>query len=159
MRDVLGLLFSPDDIEHGLIRSNRPHPSTPQRTTYFNVLDPRSRLSVPYFDPRIHFILNCGARSCPPIQVLTGDPNEALRLAAAAYMQSEIRFENGNDIFIFLLIASCQYSRATGIVVMNVMISNMFRCFVSAQTIVLVCTRFWTRFDESNSNIIQLFIF
>jgi glutaredoxin len=88
-----GYDFSPDDIEHGLIRSNRPHPSTPHRSSFFDLNDPREQYRVPYFDARIHFILNCGARSCPPIQILGENPKEALKLAAAAYLASEIRFD------------------------------------------------------------------
>lgn len=52
--------FSLDDIEHGILRSNRVHPS--KKITFFSDSDPRMKLRVRTFDPRIHFALNCGAR-------------------------------------------------------------------------------------------------
>ena len=39
----------------------------------FNHNDPRLKYTVKEFDPRIHFALNCGASSCPPISVYTPD--------------------------------------------------------------------------------------
>ena len=51
--------FSLDDIEHGILRQNaRPR---------FEKQDDRFQLMVEQVDPRIHFALNCGALSCPPI--------------------------------------------------------------------------------------------
>ena len=37
----------------------------------FEDKDPRSKVALSELDPRIHFALNCGARSCPPIRVYT----------------------------------------------------------------------------------------
>jgi len=58
-------LFSADDIEHGILRGNlRPwfYPFKP-----FGVRDPRRDLIITPVDPRIHFSLVCGSRSCAPI--------------------------------------------------------------------------------------------
>ena len=60
-----GLRFSADDIEHGVLRQNRPHPLLPLRP--FPPGDLRLEFKVERFDPRIHFSLVCGSRSCPPI--------------------------------------------------------------------------------------------
>lgn len=39
-------------------------------------------------DKRIHFALNCGAKSCPPIKLFTPDTlEEGLQSAAAAFCQ------------------------------------------------------------------------
>ena len=84
-----GVDFSPDDIEHGVLRASAPHPSS-GRSSYFSEDDPRLGLCMSAIDPRLHFLLNCGARSCPPIQVLSGDPEQALRLAAASYLDQEV---------------------------------------------------------------------
>jgi hypothetical protein len=62
---VGGMRFSADDIEHGLLRANAAHPALPGR--HFGAADPRQRLAMPTLDPRVHFALVCGARSCPPI--------------------------------------------------------------------------------------------
>lgn len=89
--NIGGLLFSPDDIEHGILRANYAHPSRKNESaSYFNASDPRRELSLSALDPRIHFVLNCGAGSCPPISVLGNDPSRALTLAAAAYLGGAI---------------------------------------------------------------------
>ena len=61
-----GLFFTPDDIEHGILRSNRPHPLFPFKP--FPHLDQRRNLIVSSFDYRIHFALFCSSASCPPIE-------------------------------------------------------------------------------------------
>lgn len=53
-----------DDMEHGVLRGNRPHPST--STIMFGANDPRLHLTVQP-DHRIHSALNCGAASCPAL--------------------------------------------------------------------------------------------
>ena len=53
-------LFSLDDIEHGVLRSNRLHPT--KKMQFFSPDDPRIKFCVKKFDPRIHFALNCGAK-------------------------------------------------------------------------------------------------
>ena len=71
--------------------------------------DPRLGLCIPAdrCDPRIHFVLNCGARSCPPVRVLAGSEREieaGLAAAAAAYLGSEVkvRGEGGENRAITL---------------------------------------------------------
>ena len=61
-----GLFFSPDDIEHGILRSNKSHPLLPWKQ--FSKHDRRNQLIIKKFDPRIHFSLVCGASSCPPVE-------------------------------------------------------------------------------------------
>jgi hypothetical protein len=63
--------FSLNDMEHGVLRGNL-RPPTPLSSTPFAPDDPRVAVSV-ILDPRIHFALNCGARSCPPISVYKAD--------------------------------------------------------------------------------------
>ncbi|NEX14110.1 MAG: glycoside hydrolase family 15 [Prosthecochloris sp.] len=58
--------FSPDDIEHGILRKNRHHPAFMLRP--FSPFDSRLPLMVETFDPRIHFALVCASSSCPPIE-------------------------------------------------------------------------------------------
>jgi len=81
-----GLLFTPDDIEHGILRANRGHPRRlllPQ----FAPWDRRRRLVVRPMDRRVHFALNCGAASCPPIRHYeAGKLDEQLDLAAQAFV-------------------------------------------------------------------------
>ena len=39
----------------------------------FSDSDPRHKMALTSLDPRIHFALNCGASSCPPIRIYTED--------------------------------------------------------------------------------------
>jgi hypothetical protein len=95
--NIGGHSFSPDDIEHGILRCNRPHPKS-TLSSHFPQGDSRAALSLSYLDPRLHFILNCGAESCPPIQVLSGDPEEALIAAARAYLDHAIRVDDSKKL-------------------------------------------------------------
>ncbi|MCX6179618.1 MAG: glycoside hydrolase family 15 protein, partial [Chlorobiales bacterium] len=61
-----GFFFTPDDIEHGILRQNRPHPLFPFKP--FSNSDPRRFFMVRTFDYRIHFALVCAASSCPPVE-------------------------------------------------------------------------------------------
>lgn len=60
-------VFTPDDIEHGILRGNRKPPYALSRL--FSRVDPRLQFSLPRLDPRIHFALVCASSSCPPIEV------------------------------------------------------------------------------------------
>ncbi len=79
--------FSADDIEHGILRSNaRP---------WFHVLkqfgtgDPRKAWILKPLDPRIHFALVCGSRSCASIDYYDPDTiNEQLEAAAKSFVNS-----------------------------------------------------------------------
>ena len=80
--DVGGMRFSADDIEHGVLRGNRRHPYLP--FPQFAKDDPRLMLSIEDPDPRVHFALVCGARSCPPIASYSGSKLDE-HLDQAAY--------------------------------------------------------------------------
>lgn len=83
--NVGGMRFSADDIEHGVLRGNRRHPYLP--FTQFAKGDPREMMSIEDPDPRMHFALVCGARSCPPISAYDGEQLDAqLDLATAAFI-------------------------------------------------------------------------
>ncbi len=80
-----GMRFSADDIEHGILRQNRPNPVLPLRP--FASVDPRLSYMVELFDARIHFALVCGARSCPPIAHYSADRlDDQLDLATGAFI-------------------------------------------------------------------------
>ena len=52
-------MYSLDDIEHGVLRCNRPHPGG---DVMFAKDDPRLEFTMTTLDPRIHFALVCGAK-------------------------------------------------------------------------------------------------
>mmetsp|Transcript_56071 Transcript_56071/g.132079 ORF Transcript_56071/g.132079 Transcript_56071/m.132079 type:complete len:382 (-) Transcript_56071:160-1305(-) len=64
---IAGASFSLNDIENGILRSNRPAPG-PLSKAPFSSADPRSKFIQPSCDPRVHFALNCGAKGCPPVR-------------------------------------------------------------------------------------------
>jgi len=63
--------FTPDDMEHGILRANRKPPNSLLRV--FGADDPRLRYSLEREDPRIHFALVCASSSCPPIDLYTAE--------------------------------------------------------------------------------------
>ena len=89
--DIGGVLWSCDDIEHGALRGNRPGAASfgplvgapAVSPGPFAPDDPRRAHCVLPVDPRVHFALVCGARSCPPIRTYDAAGLDA-QLAAAA---------------------------------------------------------------------------
>ncbi|GAB4286075.1 MAG: DUF547 domain-containing protein [Deferrisomatales bacterium] len=83
--EIGGRRFSPDDIEHGILRANRRPPHGLRRA--FGPLDGRRAFALRRMDPRIHFALVCGSRSCAPIRFYSRDRvDEELELAATAFV-------------------------------------------------------------------------
>ncbi|XP_045608245.1 uncharacterized protein [Procambarus clarkii] len=58
--------FTLDQIEHGILRGNKSHPST--GSPVLPAGDPRLQYSVRHLDPRVHFALNCGAKVDPGVR-------------------------------------------------------------------------------------------
>lgn len=99
--NVAGSRFSADDIEHGILRGNRPHPT--QLLRQFGPSDRRRMMMVEPFDPRIHFALVCGAESCPPISFYRGDRLDAqLNQAAGNFINGGGAFVNRSDASLHL---------------------------------------------------------
>lgn len=84
---VGGQKLSLNDLEHGVLRRNqRPLPLWPRP---FSPADARHGLMLSRPEPRIHFALNCGAVSCPPIRAYTPEAvDEQLELATRSYLAS-----------------------------------------------------------------------
>ncbi len=88
--DVAGHVLSLDDVEHALLRRS---PAGDARS--FAEDDARRRTFAPTlarkFDNRIHFALNCGASSCPPVKLFRDESlDEDLAAAARAFVGSEV---------------------------------------------------------------------
>ena len=66
--NIGGMIYSLNDVENGLLRRNMQS-AVPMTSPPFGSRDPRRAHMVAKVDPRIHFALNCGAESCPPIAV------------------------------------------------------------------------------------------
>lgn len=90
--------FALDEIEHGLLRGNRP--ALPRLPPPFSMDDPRAGLGPGSLDPRVHFALNCGTRSCPPIAFYEADRLDVqLEAAAASFINAEgVRLVAGDAV-------------------------------------------------------------
>lgn len=90
--NVAGQSISLDNIEHGILRRSKwkysfGYISNPFITSFERVI------RVDKVDPRIHFALNCGASSCPPIRSYNPDDLERqLELATESYLETEINY-------------------------------------------------------------------
>ena len=90
---IAGEQLSLDDIEHGILRRSmlgwgfgyipNPFPSSFERTHRVDELD-----------PRIHFALNCGAASCPPIAAYDHERlDEQFDVVTANYLEQEVAYD------------------------------------------------------------------
>ncbi|HEY5406133.1 MAG TPA: DUF547 domain-containing protein [Ginsengibacter sp.] len=95
---VAGKMFSLDDIEHGILRRSKIKWSL----GYLNKIFPgktEKALRVNHLDYRIHFALNCGAKSCPPIAFYNPENiNPQLDLATKAYLTGEAEYDSSKNI-------------------------------------------------------------
>jgi len=86
---ICGQRFTLDEIEHGVLRSNALQVGA--SSPLFGPDDPRLEFVLPALDPRIHFALNCGARSCPPIKFYAAERlEEGLALSARAFLEADL---------------------------------------------------------------------
>jgi hypothetical protein len=86
--------FSLDDIEHGILRRYKwkwsfGYLPNPFATSLIKTL------AVKTIDYRIHFALNCGAKSCPPIAFYSLEKlEEELHLAMESFLYSETSIDD-----------------------------------------------------------------
>lgn len=95
---IAGRQFSLDDIEHGILRKYRWKLSLgylPQ----FLPAKLIKQLAVSKIDNRIHFALNCGATSCPPIAFYKYENIEKqLDLATLSFITGETSIDSARRI-------------------------------------------------------------
>jgi len=103
---IAGHKISFDDIEHGYIRRSKvklglglignPFPGELEK-----------KFRVDKVDPRIHFALNCGAKSCPPVRVYhAAKIDEQLDKAAAQYLEKTTQIkEEGEKVIVTVLMS------------------------------------------------------
>lgn len=95
---VAGFEVSMNDIEHGVLRRgatiwSKGHVRIPFRNEFVNTF------KVDDVDYRIHFALNCGAKSCPPICVyLPAQTNTQLTKATEYYLNKEAEYDKEQDL-------------------------------------------------------------
>jgi thiol-disulfide isomerase/thioredoxin len=95
--EIAGRQFSLDDIEHGILRRSKIKWSL----GHLNKLFPgktKKKLRVDKLDYRLHFALNCGAKSCPPIAFYKPENiNQQLELATKAYLRGEAEYDEATN--------------------------------------------------------------
>ena len=64
-----GHSYSLNDIENGILRANRKAIGALKKP--FGKNDPRLAVALSEPEPKVHFGLVCGAKSCPPIKTYT----------------------------------------------------------------------------------------
>jgi len=90
---VAGEPLSLDDVEHGILRRSY------SKYTLGYVRSPfrdgfAEQQAVSERDPRIHFALNCGAESCPPVAAYTRDGiGDQLDWAAGGYLDRTVEYD------------------------------------------------------------------
>jgi len=89
---IAGKKLSLDLTEHGLLRHSKWKYSLGHFNKIFiSAFEKRFRLEK--LDFRIHFALNCGARSCPPIAFYKPEEiNRQLDLATKVYLKNEVEY-------------------------------------------------------------------
>merc|ERR1711872_123238 len=93
--NIGGLEYSLDDIEHGILRANRGTANHPP----LEDSDPRLEVALTELDQRIHFAINCGGLSCPPIETYNGvgEITEELDNAANNFLDREVAVTRGEE--------------------------------------------------------------
>ena len=95
--NVAGKEFSLDDIEHGILRRSKIKWSLGHLNKFFPSKTEKE-LRVDTLDYRIHFALNCGAKSCPPIAYYNDETLDAqLELATKAYLSGEAEYDSTSN--------------------------------------------------------------
>jgi len=87
-------LLSLDDVEHGILRRFKYKYSLGFITNFF-ISSFIKKNAVSILDYRIHFALNCGAKSCPPIAFYNSSKiNSQLNLATQSFLESETEIDH-----------------------------------------------------------------
>lgn len=89
---IAGRTLSLDDIEHGILRHSKVKWSLGHLTKLFpSSFEKKQRVDT--VDYRIHFSLNCGAKSCPPIAFYSPEQlDKQLNMATKVYLQGEAEY-------------------------------------------------------------------
>jgi len=94
---VAGERMSLDDVEHGMIRNSRIKISKGLLKKFFPSSFERT-FRVTEVDWRIHFALNCGAKSCPPVDVYeVATLEEKLKASSIDYLNENVEYDDQNN--------------------------------------------------------------
>lgn len=95
---IAGEILSFDDIEHGIIRKSKIKLSLGYLRKWF-VSKYERDLRVNNIDWRIHFALNCGAKSCPPVAVYSAENlNKEFDFMTREYLKEQTTYNKETKI-------------------------------------------------------------
>lgn len=90
---VAGLDMTLDDIEHGILRGNKRHP-TLVLMQQLRPQDPKCQFVLTSRDGRIHFVISAGTRSDPPVRILNGENlQEELHEATVEFLACAVKVD------------------------------------------------------------------
>lgn len=98
---IAGKKLSLDDIEHGILRRSKVKWSLGYFNKWFpSAFEKTNRIDT--LDYRIHFSLNCGAKSCPPIAFYRPEQlTRQLDMATKTYLKGETDYHTeDNSIYL-----------------------------------------------------------
>lgn len=96
---IAGEPLSPNDIEHGILRGGQWLYGLGYISSWFRS-DFKKQFVCNTLDQRLHFALNCGAKSCPPILFYTLDNlDEELEMATLNFLKQTVKL-NGRLIIV-----------------------------------------------------------
>lgn len=91
---IAGEKLSLDKVEHGILRRSKNKLSFGYLNKWFPGRFEKD-FRVDRLDKRIHFALNCGARSCPPIAYYTANKiDEQLQSAMTGHLKTETDYDS-----------------------------------------------------------------
>ena len=95
--EVAGQQLSLDEIEHGILRHSKIKWSEGYLGKPFPAAFEKA-FRVKKLDYRIHFALNCGAKSCPPIAFYDPEKlDKQLNIATKTYLKAECEFNQAKN--------------------------------------------------------------
>lgn len=95
--NIAGEMLSFDDIENGMIRKSQYKFGLGYVDKFFPPAFER-HLRVKQRDFRIHFAINCGAKSCPPVRIFKAKTvNDQLQNAAKTYLKSHSKYSEKDN--------------------------------------------------------------
>ncbi len=96
--NIAGHVLSFDDIENGMIRKSQYKFGLGYVGKIFPPAFER-HLRVKQRDFRIHFAINCGAKSCPPVRIYTPETvNDQLQNSAKSYLSSHTEYDKAKGV-------------------------------------------------------------
>lgn len=103
---VAGKELSLDDIEHGIIRSSSIKLSMGQASNPF-AGGFEKKMRVEEVDPRIHFALNCGAISCPPVAIYKADKlDQQMDKSTSLFLKKNVEYNQAkNEVIVSTLMS------------------------------------------------------